>query len=357
MRQGCAVNSAVLACFYALGAGTRLYRRGVIMKKKNKDMYYQSKRDRIASGGFLILIGILFIVMGIAADAPVGSAAAIIGISATVIIIGVCQICSAMKIKEEYMRDAAANSVLSDGNGAMTKHKRNEFEKSLRRCALKMFRHGGIREVMVNRMIYISGAILAVCTVFDIIMLCMGYISFVFIIMNIGVLVFFIVSLFPKQYKRTLEAYKNPVCGGEGLDKEEAEKEFSEGALFILANNIICMGNRYVFGSCGQCYALEINRIVWVFPRRQLQNNYVNGIYSGTTEIYSMIFCMDDGSVWKFDCEIGACNLITQRIDAYNRHIAMGWSETLNEIYLKNPADFRFECAKVPHPDMFTVQM
>lgn len=260
--------------------------------------------------------------------------------------------------------DSGVNTALRGDNEDMSARSRIELAKSIEKCSKKMHDHGGIREVMANRPIYISGACLAGITAFDLIMWFAGYYSVVFIVLNIGMVLVFIVCLSGSDYKKALKAYANPIGGysgrpGEvcGATVEEADADFTNGALFISGVSVICLGERYVFASNGkEFYAFDVKHIVWAFPRRTLEYQYYNGIYSGTLEKYTMLFCLDDGRAWQFACEVGACNLIADRLAQYGNDIVTGWSDDLNRVYTSDPKNFRLTVSEISLPDPYTVQ-
>lgn len=152
----------------------------------------------------------------------------------------------------------------------------------------------------------------------------------------IGALIFFIYSLTGKDYKRALAAFK--AVGG---SKEEAEREFAEGALFRCGGDAVCVGRDCIFGCMGlKTEVIPMKIVVWMFMNQKLQYNYYNGVYTGKTKQFFINFCTSGGRIFTYSCSEEGGILIIDEVHHNDTGVLAGWSDELWKLYAKDPAGF-----------------
>lgn len=329
------------------------------LKKEEKDYEKESRINAYISSSVIILIGIVCVVFAVSGGAYDSTTAVVGGImGAFFIAVGLFMLArKRVEQKEDRMVKSAGGLTVTD-NEDMPAASRAALRKSREKCAAAAHSHKGLEEEFRLKPIYISAAVFAVLTIINIIVYFVGYIYYMLVILDVIALIVFIYCVSGSGYKKALAAYAAPEGGFEGIGKDEAEKEYAQGAVYR-EGETICVGERFVFGSTtAACYALDIRHIVWVFPRVEIQYNYYNGVYTGKTEIYRMMFCMDNGMVYQFKCPIGACSLIIDDIIARRQGVITGWSSELGDVYENvGGMDFMAVAPKlVKLPDPYNLQ-
>ncbi len=339
------------------------------MAKKQRTQE-DNERDRriscyVAAAAMFVMAAIFF--GGYIASGGFTDPAAIFFIPITALCIGfgVYQIKSGKK-RDPYLPKIDENgeyippssTALRPDNPELSKQTASQLVSSEKKWRKKMYEHGDIRQSTSNQVIFVLAVITAILSVFNIIIWFTGSYSLIMIVLNIILFIALILyAVLAKDEKKAYAAYANPIYGGTPLTAEQAEEEFKNGAFFSNLTSYICIGEKYVLCSAQEkYYAFDPAGIVWIFPRRTLTQNYYNGAYTGTTESYYMILCIDNGDVWQFSCEIGACNIISDLIAQKNPDVVRGWDEGLNAVYLADPSKFRFDFAQCVLPDPYSVQ-
>lgn len=300
--------------------------------RTSEDYERESSRSGKASGIFLIFIGIA---MGIGIISSSGGewyamvTALIFALLFTVI--GVCLI---MQKKFERKKEER----LADENSRESIKKRRQLEKQIEKTRQKAYHHGSMSECIKNNGIYISGGVLALLLVLTLIIWFIGYIYYILIFLDIMAVVLFIYFISGHDYKKAKKAYAEA-----GASEEEAEADFETGVYLSNAPYSLCIGRRYVLGNnsrSGGFTALRREEINWVFIREKIQYNYYNGVYSGKSKNYFLIFCLKDGSAYEFPCTEAGVRIGVDEIKDSSPDVILGWSDGLGEIYMQNPAEF-----------------
>ncbi len=307
--------------------------------KTQEDFEKESLRSNIIAGVLLLAAGI-----GIA----IVSEAEISGIAVGVILslVGLF-----LLLSKKFER--AREHKLTDENSSAFQKQRAELELKTEKIRKKAHDHKGLREEVYMRQLNIAAAILAVLAVLSVILFFTDGLPYVLIALDFAMLLYFIYTVTGHGYKKALKCYE-----AMGADKYTAEEDFKNGALFKENDAVLCVGKAFVFynTSGNNCNILDNNRIQWVFPRKKTVYNYYNGIYTGKTVRYSLIFCMDDGSVYEFNCNEAAYTSVIDEIRMLELFIITGWSDELSELYGNEQKNFKFAAAELTLPDIYSVQ-
>ncbi|MBQ7782499.1 MAG: hypothetical protein IJ368_00875 [Oscillospiraceae bacterium] len=307
--------------------------------KTREDFEKESLRSNIVAGVLLLAAGI-----GIA----VVSEAEISGIAVGVIL-GLVGLFLLLSKKIERVRERK----LADENSSVSQKKRSALEAKAARCREKSRNHKGLRDEVYMKQLNIAAAILAVLAVLSLILLYTDGLPYVLIALDFAMLLYFIYTVTGHGYKKALKCYE-----AVGADKNTAEEDFKNGSLFTEGDAVICVGKLFVFfnTSGNNCNILKNDCIQWVFPRKKTEYNYYNGIYTGKSIKYAMVFCMADGSVYEFVCAEEAYALIIDAVRSLGLFIVTGWSDELGELYGNEQKNFKLAAAELTLPDIYNVQ-
>lgn len=236
--------------------------------------------------------------------------------------------------RAERKREAA----LKDENSPQSVSYRNGLEKKIQRAAQKAHAHKGFKGELYYRTVKIAAFVFVLTLFFLFVMLMESTLMYVVLTAAaaIGALIFFIYSLTGKDYKRALAAFK--AVGG---SKEEAEREFAEGALFRCGGDAVCVGRDCIFGCMGlKTEVIPMKIVVWMFMNQKLQYNYYNGVYTGKTKQFFINFCTSGGRIFTYSCSEEGGILIIDEVHHNDTGVLAGWSDELWKLYAKDPAGF-----------------
>lgn len=227
---------------------------------------------------------------------------------------------------------------LKDENSPQSVSYRKGLEKKIQRAAQKAHAHKGFKGELYYRTVKIAAFVFVLTLFFLFVMLMESTLMYVVLTAAaaIGALIFFIYSLTGKDYKRALAAFK--AVGG---SKEEAEREFAEGALFRCGGDAVCVGRDCIFGCMGlKTEVIPMKIVVWMFMNQKLQYNYYNGVYTGKTKQFFINFCTSGGRIFTYSCSEEGGILIIDEVHHNDTGVLAGWSDELWELYAKEPAGF-----------------
>ncbi len=236
--------------------------------------------------------------------------------------------------RAERKREAA----LKDENSPQSVSYRKGLEKKIQRAAQKAHAHKGFKGELYYRTVKIAAFVFVLTLFFLFVMLMESTLMYVVLTAAaaIGALIFFIYSLTGKDYKRALAAFK--AVGG---SKEEAEREFAEGALFRCGGDAVCVGRDCIFGCMGlKTEVIPMKIVVWMFMNQKLQYNYYNGVYTGKTKQFFINFCTSGGRIFTYSCSEEGGILIIDEVHHNDTGVLAGWSDELWKLYAKDPAGF-----------------
>lgn len=236
--------------------------------------------------------------------------------------------------RAERKREAA----LKDENSPQSVSYRKGLEKKIQRAAQKAHAHKGFKGELYYRTVKIAAFVFVLMLFFLFVMLMESTLMYVVLTAAaaIGALIFFIYSLTGKDYKRALAAFK--AVGG---SKEEAEREFAEGALFRCGGDAVCVGRDCIFGCMGlKTEVIPMKIVVWMFMNQKLQYNYYNGVYTGKTKQFFINFCTSGGRIFTYSCSEEGGILIIDEVHHNDTGVLAGWSDELWKLYAKDPAGF-----------------
>ena len=236
--------------------------------------------------------------------------------------------------RAERKREAA----LKDENSPQSVSYRKGLEKKIQRAAQKAHAHKGFKGELYYRTVKIAAFVFVLTLFFLFVMLMESTLMYVVLTAAaaIGALIFFIYSLTGKDYKRALAAFK--AVGG---SKEEAEREFAEGALFKCGGDAVCVGRDCIFGCMGlKTEVIPMKIVVWMFMNQKLQYNYYNGVYTGKTKQFFINFCTSGGRIFTYSCSEEGGILIIDEVHHNDTGVLAGWSDELWKLYAKDPAGF-----------------
>lgn len=88
-----------------------------------------------------------------------------------------------------------------------------------------------------------------------------------------------------------------------GIDFSAVEADFRHSYVYSCLNSFISIGCIYtIFMTEGHRYIIENKRIIFAAPLYEKVDNFNNGLYSGTTAVYSVIIKTNTGNTYKIRC-------------------------------------------------------
>lgn len=284
-----------------------------------------------------VTAGIVFIVFGVLMGFAVGfSTGAVSGVIAFVIFeaVGVFLLCFKdieKKIRER--NDTHGTEGYANKQTAMDVRRKQIYEKAVH--------HSSLRSETSMKIIGISGIILGAVAVCNIVMLVSGSVSVLMLVLLALAAVMFVLSLFGKDYKRTIAAFARY-----GVDEKQAAEIYKNMHVYK-AGDMIAVGDRFLMpGSTADI--IPVKRIVWVFPKLKWIYNYTNGIYSGRTNEYSILFCQSNGDIHDMKVDEAAIPLIIEDMRRCRPGVVCGYDEKLSQLYNSDPRGFEEAEKTVP---------
>ncbi|MBP0955067.1 MAG: hypothetical protein J6M90_05405 [Oscillospiraceae bacterium] len=285
----------------------------------------------------VVTAGIVFIVFGVLMGFAVGfSTGAVSGVIAFVIFeaVGVFLLCFKdieKKIRER--NDTPGTEEYANKQTAMDVRRKQIYEKAVH--------HSSLRSETSMKIIGISGIILGAVVVCNIVMLVSGSVSVLMLVLLALAAVMFVLSLFGKDYKRTIAAFARY-----GVDEKQAAEIYKNMHVYK-AGDMIAVGDRFLMpGSTADI--IPVKRIVWVFPKLKWIYNYTNGIYSGRTNEYSILFCQSNGDIHDMKVDEAAIPLIIEDMRRCRPGVVCGYDEKLSQLYNSDPRGFEEAEKTVP---------
>ncbi len=285
----------------------------------------------------VVTAGIVFIVFGVLMGFAVGfSTGAVSGVIAFVIFaaVGVFLLCFKdieKKIRER--NDTPGTEGYANKQTAMEERRKQIYEKAVH--------HSSLRSETSMKIIGISGIILGAVAVCNIVMLVSGSVSVLMLVLLALAAVMFVLSLFGKDYKRTIAAFARY-----GVDEKQAAEIYKNMHVYK-AGDMIAVGDRFLMpGSTADI--IPVKRIVWVFPKLKWIYNYTNGIYSGRTNEYSILFCQSNGDIHDMKVDEAAIPLIIEDMRKCRPGVVCGYDEKLSQLYNSDPRGFEEAEKTVP---------
>ena len=301
------------------------------MGRKSVGEYENESRRNVVTAG------IVFIAFGVLMGFAVGfSTGAVSGVIAFVIFeaVGVFLLCFKdieKKIRER--NDTPGTEEYANKQTAMDVRRKQIYEKAVH--------HSSLRSETSMKLIGISGIILGAVAVCNIVMLVSGSVSVLMLVMLALAAVMFVLSLFGKDYKRTIAAFARY-----GVDEKQAAEIYKNMHVYK-AGDMIAVGDRFLMpGSTADI--IPVKRIVWVFPKLKWIYNYTNGIYSGRTNEYSILFCQSNGDIHDMKADEAAIPLIIEDMRRCRPGVVCGYDEKLSQLYNSDPRGFEEAEKTVP---------
>ncbi|MBQ9208235.1 MAG: hypothetical protein IJ149_01475 [Oscillospiraceae bacterium] len=285
----------------------------------------------------VVTAGIVFIVFGVLMGFAVGfSTGAVSGVIAFVIFaaVGVFLLCFKdieKKIRER--NDTPGTEGYANKQTAMDVRRKQIYEKAVH--------HSSLRSETSMKIIGISGIILGAVAVCNIVMLISGSVSVLMLVLLALAAVMFVLSLFGKDYKRTIAAFARY-----GVDEKQAAEIYKNMHVYKVGD-MIAVGDRFLMpGSTADI--IPVKRIVWVFPKLKWIYNYTNGIYSGRTNEYSVVFCQANGDIHDMKADEAAIPLIIGDMRRCRPGVVCGFDDKLSQLYNSDPRGFEAAEKNVP---------
>lgn len=234
-----------------------------------------------------------------------------------------------IKIEEKHSRE------LDDPNSKAYQKRQQYNIKKREKYLRKSEHHGSLKSILCHRAALIWGVSTIFVWLLSIVLLLAGIIIFILPVFDILLPIAFISSLFGKQYRSMLAEYAK--CG---IDKSEAENDFSRSRAYIISTDVIAISSRFIIAS-GENIVLPVQDIVWIYSGYDNIHKYSSGMYSHTERKYCVIIGLSNGQTAKIACPEELCTVIIDDVSKVGTLVTIGYSEELQKLFDTIPENFR----------------
>ncbi len=297
----------------------------------SKKIEKRRRKSTAISGIGSLIIGLIFILGGIFFLAALKSLAGLIFMFIFAFVFIAAGIYFFNQIKIEEKRSQA----LDDPNSRIYKKRQRNIEKRKNKYLSRAEKHKSLKSIMCRRSAFIFGTFTIFAWLLSLILFIAGIFYLILIISDVLLPIAFVNSLFGKQYKSLINEYKMY-----GIDKSEAERDFSESRAYLISTDVIAISSRF-FTASEEIIVLPIENIVWIYTGYDNIHKYSSGMYSHTERKYGVIIGLSDGKQVKVNCPEELCSVIVDDIVKVGISVTVGYSTELQELFNDDPEKFR----------------
>lgn len=297
----------------------------------------RKRRSTKTSGVFSILIGILCLALGVVFFVALKSLGGMLFcLFFTLVFVGAgVYFFNQIKLEEKRFRE------LDDPNSRAYKKRQRTLEKKREKYVRKAEHHGSMKRTLSHRPALIWGVTTVFVWSLSLLLLAWGIIIFILPVLDVMCPIAFVASLFGKNYRTVLAAYKR-----NDLEKREAEQDFAASKVYLISTNTIAVSSRFLTVTAIPA-VLPMDEIVWVYSGYDNLQKYSNGEYSHTKRVYSVIVALANSEQYKIQCPEELCSVIISDVTKAGNLVTVGYSRELQVLYNTNPDAFR---STVKHP-------
>ncbi len=209
--------------------------------------------------------------------------------------------------------------------------------------------HNSLSDESSMRPMIISGVVFGVLALLNLgIWFFTGYIYIWLIIALVITLVMFIIFLMSKDHKKLLKQFE-----AYGYDEAGAEEIFKDMAL-IRGGGFNAIGREFfITDTKNGRLLLKTEELVWAFIRKQWVYNYTNGIYTGRSDNFYVIYLSNDGGYMESKASEAACMAVIDELCDIIPGFTAGYSKEISDIYSEDPASFKGKA--LPYVDRYSM--
>lgn len=293
-------------------------------EKSLEELEHSSKRNCVISGSVCVALGLVFI--GMSYSDAVSSArtpSTIIGL--LIIILGVF-------FFTRKMIEKTRRSLLKDQNSWLYKRKQSVIEKKQKRWRRKSEHHPSLKYEATRRFKILAGTITGVMFLLTFFSFIADDLSTGLIIADVACVIFFALTFLARGHKKLLKQYLEY-----GLDETAAEEDFKISKLYKKYASV----SRRFITLLDPPSVVPADKIVWVFPKVCYVYHYINCVYCGLQEKYSLNIYDEDGRYYSQECPEEVCRILIDDICEAGLSVTAGFSEELCQLYSQSPYNFR----------------
>ncbi len=293
-------------------------------EKSLEKLEQDSKRNCVISGSVCVALGL--VVIGMSFSAAVYSTrrpSQIIGL--LIIFLGIFFF---TRKKIEKTR----RNLLKDENSWLFKRKQSVMEKKQNRWRRKAGHHPSLKYEATRRFKILAGTITGVMFLLTFLCLIADDLSRGLIIIDVVCVICFALTFLARGHKKLLRQYLEY-----GLDETAAEEDFKNSKLYKKYASV----SRRFITLLDPPSVVPADKIVWVFPKVCYVYHYMNCVYCGIVEKYSLNIYDEDGRYYSQECPEEVCRILIDDICEAGTSVTAGFSQELFELYSQSPYNFR----------------
>ena len=291
------------------------------LEKLEKD----SKLNCIISGSACFLIGIVTIVSAFSSSTIYKARFGAQTIGTLFILLGVFFICR--KGIEKIRRE-----LLKDENSWLYKRKQSVLDKKQIRWRKKSVHHKSLKHEATRKFSIIAAVVTGVFFALTAIFCIGGEPPKEIFIIDVICVICFGLTFLGTGHKKLLRQYAEY-----GLDEKAAEDDVKSGVMY---RKYAVVSRRFVTLLTPPT-VIPLEKIVWVFPKVCYIYHYINFVYTGLREKYSLIIYDEDGRCYVTECPEEVCRILIDNICQQGISVSAGFSEELFALYSSSPQNFR----------------
>ncbi len=244
-------------------------------------------------------------------------------------------IASGIYFFNQIKRDEKRSHSLDDPNSRSYKKRQRYLTKKRNKYISKAEKHGSLKSIMCRRAALINCFFTLISWFITLLTLALGWIVFIFLILDITLPIAAILSLFGKRYKILMHEYEKY-----GADRSKAESYFSESRAYMISNDVIAVSSRF-FTASAELIVLPIENIVWIYSAYDNIYIYKRGRYSHMERKHCLIIGLSDGRRFKINCPEELCSILIEDVINVGISVTAGYSDELLKLFYTSPDKFR----------------